>query len=707
MPPKRRAPQPDDFYRIRIATDARLSPDGRKVAFNLQTSAPSRTGYRSAIWLAAADGSGEPRQLTIGAKNDGQARFSPDGRTLAFLSDRRPLVEDEPDASKDREDASQVHLLPLDGPGEARRLTNLPRGVNELAWSPDGRRIAVLSNSRGATREADAKARGKRDAKPGEPLSDYRFTDRLGYLANGPGWLQAHECQVWIVEVASGEARQLTNITPGVDEIAWSPDGKRIAITAQHERDYDLEFRVRIDVVDVKSGRLTRIAGDRRSVFFRPTWLPDGKTIAALGGPHPGIYYETAIWLFAADGSDAKPGAGRDLTSAHDLMPGSAMGSDLAKADAARLVATPDGRALLFLAPHAGAYDLWRIELADGGVTRLTDGSHYLSGFDAVPARGGGMRVAAIRSTPTQMPDVHVGDLRSGASRLRLRRITEVNRELLGELELREPVERHVEVDGRDIQGWLLRAGKGRRPTVVQIHGGPHTLYGWAPFLEFQILAGTGMSVYYCNPRGSEGYGRAFNEANIKDWGPGPMRDVLAGVDALVADGLADPDRLGVTGGSYGGYLTNWIVAHDHRFRAAMTCRNVADMATLFLTGDLAGTEWPTAEFGAYPWQDPAYFTSISPLTYASNIRTPLLIQHSERDLRTTVAHAEAMFAVLRKHRRPVRLMRVPDETHELTRSGSPFRRVENLVQARAWFKHFLVDGKRRLPPLPKVRAGI
>jgi dipeptidyl aminopeptidase/acylaminoacyl peptidase len=240
----------------------------------------------------------------------------------------------------------------------------------------------------------------------------------------------------------------------------------------------------------------------------------------------------------------------------------------------------------------------------------------------------------------------------------------------------------------------------------VEIHGGPHTLYGWSPFLEFQILAGAGMSVFFCNPRGSEGYGRAFNEANLRDWGPGPMRDVLAGVDALVADGLADPTRLGVTGGSYGGYLTTWIVAHDDRFRAAMTCRSVADMAVLFLTGDLSGTQWPKVEFGGYPWEDPAYFQSISPLTFAHQIRTPLLIQHAERDLRTTVGQAEALFAVLRRHRRPVRLMRVPDETHELTRSGSPFRRVENLVQVRDWFRHFLVDGKRRLPPLPRVRAG-
>jgi dipeptidyl aminopeptidase/acylaminoacyl peptidase len=223
---------------------------------------------------------------------------------------------------------------------------------------------------------------------------------------------------------------------------------------------------------------------------------------------------------------------------------------------------------------------------------------------------------------------------------------------------------------------------------------------------EFQVLAGTGISVFYSNPRGSEGYGLEFNEANLGDWGEGPMRDVLAGVDALVADGLSDRDRLGVTGGSYGGYLTNWIVAHDHRFRTAVTCRSVSDVALLMLTGDLGGTDWPSMEFGAFTWEDPDLFRRLSPITWAPAIRTPLLIQHSLNDLRTTVAQGEALFSVLRRHRRPVRLMLVPGETHELTRSGTPFRRAENLVQVRDWFRHFLIDGKRTLPPLPRTRHG-
>ena len=277
---------------------------------------------------------------------------------------------------------------------------------------------------------------------------------------------------------------------------------------------------------------------------------------------------------------------------------------------------------------------------------------------------------------------------------------------MLADLALHAAVERRVTVDGREIGGWFIPAGVGPQPLVVEIHGGPHTLYGWAPFWEFQVLASAGIGVFYCNPRGSEGYGEAFNDANHRDWGPGPMRDVLAGVDALVADGLADPDRLGVTGGSYGGYLTNWIVAHDQRFRAAMTCRSVSDMAVLFMTSDIAGGDWARQEFDATPWSDPDYYRVISPITYADRIRTPLLIQHSERDIRTTIAQGEALFTVLRSYRRAVRLMRVPDENHELTRSGTPFRRVENLRIVEGWFRHFLIDGKSAMPRLPKVRGG-
>jgi dipeptidyl aminopeptidase/acylaminoacyl peptidase len=733
-----RPPAPDDLNRFRIPTDPALSPDGELVAVTLQTVARARDGYRHAIWCVRADGSTPPRRLTIGARHDTFARFSPDGRTLAFLSDRRPLVEDEPDAPTDREDERQVHLLPIDG-GEAVRLTDLPRGAGAFAWSPDGKWLVVQSASQGATRKEDARTRRKDPPpKPGEtPRSDYRYLDRLQNMLNGPGFIYDRIENLWLVEVASGAARRLTTGPTSHEHPAWSPDGTRIAYTAQGGRDPDLSWQHDIHVIEVETGRNLRVTDGRGSTFDCPTWLPDGRTLAVMGNRLPRMGgSRNDLWLFAADGSENRTGQGRNLTGHADLMPGSAMVSDVTPGEYAHLAISPDGAFVLFTAPVAGSYELWRASRETGAVERLTEGEHYLSGWHSAARPHGGLRVAAVRSAVTELGDVHVIDLRADGSAApaagrgaagpaagrgaagpavgrgaaaQLRQVTAFNDEVLAELEVRPAEERWVTVDGRRIQGWLLRcatAEGGTAPLVLQIHGGPHSLYGWSPCWEFQVLAGRGMSVLYTNPRGSEGYGEDFNSANLPDWGEGPTADVMAHVDAVIAEGIADPGRLGVTGGSYGGYLTNWIIGHTDRFAAALTARCVSDLTSLMLTGDLAGGIFGIFEFGKQPWEDPELYRRLSPITYAENIRTPLLIQHSENDLRCPIGQAEALFAVLRTLRRPVRFMRVPNETHELTRSGTPFRRVENLVQVESWFAHFLVAGTRGLPPLPHTRAG-
>jgi acylaminoacyl-peptidase len=298
---------------------------------------------------------------------------------------------------------------------------------------------------------------------------------------------------------------------------------------------------------------------------------------------------------------------------------------------------------------------------------------------------------------------------RRGANPIAMTQLTDLMAEAWRDIDLVEPVERWHEVDGRRIQGWFLRAPgstkKEPAPLVVEIHGGPATLYGWSLMWEWQVIAGQGISVYACNPRGSQGYGQAFLTANVQDWGDGPMRDVMGGVDALIADGLADADRLGVTGGSYGGYLTSWIVGHTDRFKAAVTCRSVNDMVSQMLSGDIGGPTFGLYEYGVQPWEDWDLYRRHSPLTYATKVTTPLLIQHAEKDLRCTITQAEELFAVLRSLRRTVRLMRVPDESHELTRSGTPFRRVDNLRLIAEWFDHFLVQGKRRLPRIDPNRG--
>jgi acylaminoacyl-peptidase len=741
-----RTARPDDLVSFLVPTDPRLAPDGSAVAFVVQSATKRHDGYRHAIWCAPADGSGPARPLTIGWRHDVAPRWSPDGRTLAFISDRRTAVEEAQGEPEKREDAAQVHLLPVGG-GEARRLTDLPRGVDAFAWSPDGTRLAVVSSSLGATRADDARLRGKpKDPAPDAPVpSDYRYMDRLGFQFNGRGFLDGPAAQLWIVDAATGGARRLTSGEAPVESPAWSPDGRRIAFASDRDPGRDLRWGSDIWVVDVDADGASplprRVTGGGRRVFFAPSWLPDGRRIAALGHRYPvSAGNRNDVWLFAADGSESGAAGGKNVTARHDLMIGAGINSDVTIGEEPRLLVVDGGRAILFLAPELGAQVLWRLDLASGDVAPLTDRVRTLSSVDAVAVAGGAVRVAAVASSATELPEVRTGlvpapegagravkkakDAKgakakkaartAGAATLDLAPATDLNRPALADIALSTPVELTWEVDGRAIQGWwyppLAADGSPAAvpgPLVLQIHGGPMTAYGRAPFWEWQVLAGAGMGVLAANPRGSDGYGQTFADANVRDWGTGPAADCLAGVDLLVASGRADPARLGVTGGSYGGYLTSWIVGHDDRFAAAITCRSVNDLAVLMGTGDIAGPQFGEMYFRAQPWEDPEVYREQSPLTYSTAIRTPLLIQHAEQDLRTTIAQAELLFTALRTLRRPVRLMRVPGESHELTRSGTPYRRMENMVQVRDWFAHFLVAGRRRLPRKPALRTGL
>lgn len=699
-----RAACPDDLYVLRVPGQPSLSPDGEQLVFTLKTASPEKDGYRRALWRVPADGSRPARQLTLGAKSDEGARWSPDGSTIAFRSDRGAILQaggggelpSSPEmAAKDGK--SQVWLLPADG-GEATQLTRLPADVDDLAWSPDGTQLCLVSRAARATRDPERR-------RPGQPpRRDARLIDRLDYMENGAGFLFDKPRKLWLVESAGGTPLRLTSGRANDERPAWSPDGRRIAFTSDRHPDQDLSWRSDVYLVDLQTARVRRVTGGRGDRSFgAAAWSPDGKRLAVIGHRfHAGAASRAGVWLFDPE----VEGAGEDLTAGTDHELGAGMGSDLFGGAEATLSWSADARWIVFAAPIRGSYEAWRVEVATKRIERLTEGRHYLSGVTASARPGGGMRLAAVRVSGTDAPDLVTADVPAEAlgAVAGLRRVTDLNGRTWGDVELVAPVERWHEVDGHRIQGWFLPAPSSSpdrpAPLVVEIHGGPATLYGWSLLWEWQCLVAAGMSVYACNPRGSQGYGEAFCHANFGDWGPGPMRDVIGGVDALIADGLVDPERLGVTGGSYGGYLTSWMVGHTDRFKAAVTCRSVNDLYSMMLSGDIAGPEFATMEFGASPWEAPEVLREHSPITYADRIHTPLLIQHSENDVRTPMTQAEELFTVLRSLKRPVRLMRVPDETHELTRSGAPFRRVENIERIRDWFRHYLVEGKRGLPPI-------
>ncbi len=707
-----RAPRPEDLYDLRVPIQLDVSPDGRQVAFAVKSVAPGKDGYRTSLWIAPADGSGPARQLTVGSKSDTTPRWSPDGRTLAFLSDRGAVLQAGGGGAKPgtaeapKEGGTQVWLLPFADGGEARQLTDLPKDVSAVSWSPDGKRLCVVS---GASSTQPEKKPERRPEDP--PPPDTRLIDTLNYQFNGAGFIHDRFQRLWLIDAVSGDAELLTSGDHHDLDPRWSPDGKRIAFVSDRHRDPDLAWRTDIYLVDLAGKRVSQLSPGRgRQSWGAPAWSPDGRWLAAIGNRDwkRGELQQASVWRFRV-----RDGRAEDLIAGSDLEAAAAMNSDLFGGGEARLHWMADGRWLVFAAPVDGSFELWRVEVDGGRIERLTRGRHFLGRLAAAPLARGGLRVAAVRTSGTEVPDVVVGDVPAGRlgsrDHVELRRISDLMGGAWGDVALVAPVERWHEVDGRRIQGWFLQAPQGTKrnpaPVVLEIHGGPGTLYGWSLIWEWQLLVAGGISVYACNPRGSQGYGRDFLTANVADWGDGPMSDCMAGLDALVADGLADPDRMGVTGGSYGGYLTSWIVGHTDRFKAAVTCRSVNDMVSQMLSGDIGGPTFGLYEYGVHPWEDWDLYRRHSPLTYATSVTTPLLIQHSENDLRCTITQAEELFAVLRSHRRTVRLMRMPDESHELTRSGTPFRRVDNARLIDEWFRHFLVEGKTRLPRVDPKRG--
>lgn len=696
-----RAPRPEDLYQLRVPLEVAPSPDGSRICFSVKETAPDRDGYRTSLWLVPADGSAPERRLTLGARRDMSPRWSPDGSTIAFLSDRGAVLAkggasdlptpDAPPTDGSRGDV-QVWLLPTGG-GEARQLTRLPEDVEDLAWSPDGSRLCLVS---AATSDQPRRPDRDRSAR-----RDARVTDRLMYQMNGQGYIADRAQNLWVVDVADGALRRLTSGPSHDRQPAWSPDGRTIAFSSDRHADPDLSWRSDVYVIDTAGGRVRRISGGRGDrMFEQPTWSPDGSAIAATGHRfRSGNATSTGVWVFPADAE----GEGVELLGDDTIDAGAALNSDLAGVPAPAIAWGPDGTWLVFAAPIEGSVELWRAHRDGRPAERLTRGEHALTRPRAVPS-GAGLRVALVVGDAVTPWEVAVVDVPGPGRRRTDAGVVRTLTRLMAawaDIDLVMPVTRWHESGGRRIQGWFLEAPrKGGRPApmVVQIHGGPATLYGWSLMWEWQCLVAAGISVYACNPRGSQGYGEELCRANIGDWGDGPMADVMAGVDALVADGLVDPDRLGVTGGSYGGYLTAWIIGHTDRFAAAVSCRGVYDLTSQMLSGDLGGPTFGHHEFGVHPWEDPGLYRRHSPLTYADRMVTPLLIQHAEHDLRCPITQAEELFATLRSMRRPVRLVRTPEESHELTRSGAPFRRVEHLERIRDWFVHFLVDGKRRLP---------
>jgi dipeptidyl aminopeptidase/acylaminoacyl peptidase len=647
--------QPRDVYELVNASDPRISPDGSRIAYVVTRIDEAAGEYRSAIWIVPFDGSAEPLQFTSGERRDTTPRWSADGKWLAFTSSRG-----------DEKAPSNLYVIPAGG-GEARKLTDLKESVEWVTWSPDSTRIAFTARVRDdAYEEEDERKRAPR-----------RFR-RVFHKLDSVGWTGDRRRHIFVVDVDDGEPRQLTSGDFEHDAPTWTPDGSRLVFEGLRDENWDTTLINRLYAIDANGGEPQQLTGDEAS-YTGPSFGPDGTRIAFQATPEDGTYpRHTQIGVMNADGSDV-----RLLTTSLDRQ--CAPYPDTREP-------LWDGDRVVFATESGGNIHLYAVA-ADGAAEPelLLDGEHVLNGYDV---RDG--KLAYTASTHTTMRELYAGGDR--------RRVTCIGKEFENGREL-SASERFTarSADGYELDAWIVRpAGfeEGKRyPALLTIHGGPFAQYGTGFFDEVQVYAGGGYVVLFSNPRGGSGYSEAHARAirgPLADAGPGwgsvDYDDLMGVVDtALERYDFIDPDRLGVIGGSYGGYMTSWIIGHTNRFKAAVSERAVNNLVSMFGSSDLF---WVfERQFGGPLWENVDAYLDRSPSTYAQQIETPVLVLHSEQDLRCHIEQGEHLFSLLRLLGKEVELLRFPGESHELSRSGSPLHRVLRFEAILEYFGRYLSPG--------------
>lgn len=677
---------PEDLYAMRLVEDTRISPDGSRIAYVVQSMDRESYEYRRSIWLVAADG-GEPRRLTAGP-NDHTPRWSPDGHALAFVrSPARPTPPHTKTARDAGEGQGQIWILPLDG-GEPTQLTKQRYGAGSPTWSPDGKTLLFTAKV-GEPEEPEVE-----DAAIGEEanhLPRVRTITRLWHKLDGVGFIYEQRTHIFSVAADGGDPQQLTDGDYDDGEPDWSPDGSIIVFASDRTDDRWTWPGASIWTLHQASGALTRMTDESLSCHA-PKWSPDGKTIAFLSTARRESDGHTDLCVVLAN----NPGKHRQLTT--DFVPtcdDTCIDDMRAGHGGAHLVWSPDGNDIFFTGSMRGTTHVYGAHPSGNRLPRrLTEGSRRIYGFSMDDAC---RRFALAVSDPNIPGDLYMQEVDLGENTAPvMERLTHLNEELLSEIELAWPEEySFLGADDWELQGWILRppqTGAGETvsvPAVLEVHGGPMAMYGYGFFIEFQVLVARGYAVIYTNPRGSTGYGRTFSAAVLNDWGGKDYQDILAGLDAALAKGGIDGTRVGIAGGSYGGFMTNWAVGHSDRFKAAVTMRSVVSMTTMFGISDI-GWELTIDELGgATPWTEPERLAQFSPFTFVENIHTPLLILHSDNDLRCPIAEGMQLFTALKYLGRVTELVIFEEQTHDLSRNGHPRSRVLRLHKILDWFSAY------------------
>lgn len=690
--------QLSDLTKIVTVADPEITPDGKQVIFvknYLEADKDGKYDYKSQLIQMDLANPSQTKVLNSPTYNLSSFSLSPDGKKLAFV--------------KGWEGKSQIWILPLDG-GEAQVVTSEKSGASSPVWSPDGSKILfsfsvplwamegdpAWANPRPgrtygdepnyeAIKEGKAKDTVKTDMDgtveelrawlaKNASKNDPRVIDRLNFLGERGLSTDISFRHLGVFDLKTNESQVLTSGYQNFGSGTWSPDASYIlASSVKSEEHPDLAWESNSDIYKItladKSASVFLTKENHR--FSDATFSPDGKTILISGqNTEDRAFNQSLIGTVRPDGSGLKW-----LTESLDRRLDGAKWSD-------------DSKMIYFSGANQGGVTLYVAEASSGKITPVISGPVGVGGFDVQ-----GSQIVYALTKVANPSELYKSDLRGKSEQV----LTGFNAAWLGERWISQPAAHQFKQDGFTVDYWVMppfgmKPGT-KYPTLLEMHGGPTAMWGpgeASMWHEFQVLAGRGYGIVYANPRGSGGYGKDFQRGNYRDWGDGPAKDVLTALDKAV-EGYSwiDKDQLVLTGGSYAGYLTAWIVGHDHRFKAALTQRGVYELT--FFMGE--GNAWRLVpNYFGYPWEEGVkeILEYNSPQTYVQNIQTPLMIFHGDSDLRTGVRQSELLYKSLKIMGKPVEYIRYPEEGHELSRSGAVHRRLDRIGRIVEFFERYV-----------------